>query len=86
FNRLRANQVMPISDDFRAVIAESIRIGDSTKTLDVTMGPLIDLWVFGPDKKPTNPPTDDALANMVCNIGIHKLLINDQLIYNKVAE
>lgn len=54
FNRLGANQVMPISDDFRAVITESIRIGDSTKTLDVTMGPLIDLWGFGPDKNQPN--------------------------------
>jgi len=43
FNKLPANQVMPISEDFRAVVSESIRLGKSTKTLDVTMGPLIDL-------------------------------------------
>ena len=86
FNRLGANQVMPISDDFRAVIAESIRIGDSTKTLDVTMGPLIDLWGFGPDKKPTKRPTDEALANMVSNIGIDKLVLNEQGLAKTVAD
>ncbi|KGJ98895.1 FAD:protein FMN transferase [Pseudoalteromonas sp. ND6B] len=86
FNRLDANQVMPISDDFRAVIAESIRIGDSTKTLDVTMGPLIDLWGFGPDKKPTKRPTDEALANMVSNIGIDKLVLNEQGLAKTVAD
>ena len=78
FNRLPANQVMPISEDFRAVISESIRLGESTKTLDVTMGPLIDLWGFGPDKKPTNRPSDEELASMVEKIGIDKLILNEQ--------
>ncbi|NMF48873.1 FAD:protein FMN transferase [Pseudoalteromonas arctica] len=78
FNRLPANQVMPISEDFRAVISESIRLGESTKTLDVTMGPLIDLWGFGPDKKPTNRPSDEELATMVEKIGIDKLILNKQ--------
>lgn len=78
FNRLPANQVMPISEDFRAVISESIRLGESTKTLDVTMGPLIDLWGFGPDKKPTNRPSDEELASMVEKIGIDKLILNKQ--------
>ncbi|MCK8121244.1 FAD:protein FMN transferase [Pseudoalteromonas sp. 2CM32C] len=78
FNRLPANQFMPISEDFRAVISESIRIGESTNTLDVTMGPLIDLWGFGPDKKPTKRPTDDELQAMVANIGVDKLVLNEQ--------
>ncbi|MBH0019995.1 FAD:protein FMN transferase [Pseudoalteromonas sp. SWXJ133] len=78
FNRLPANQVMPISEDFRAVISESIRLGESTKTLDVTMGPLIDLWGFGPDKKPTNRPSDEELASMVEKIGIDKLILDEQ--------
>jgi thiamine biosynthesis lipoprotein len=78
FNRLAENEVMPISDDFRAVVSESIRLGESTKTLDVTMGPLIDLWGFGPDKKPTKRPTDAELTAMVANIGIDKLLLTDQ--------
>ncbi|MBQ4833934.1 FAD:protein FMN transferase [Pseudoalteromonas sp. MMG010] len=78
FNRLPANQVMPISDDFRAVISESIRLGKSTKTLDVTMGPLIDLWGFGPDKKPSNRPSNIELAKMVEKIGLDKLTLNTQ--------
>jgi thiamine biosynthesis lipoprotein len=78
FNRLPANQVMPISEDFRAVISESIRLGKSTNTLDVTMGPLIDLWGFGPDKKPTNRPSDTELTKMVEKIGVDKLILNEQ--------
>ena len=78
FNRLPANKIMPISEDFRAVVSESIRLGKSTKTLDVTMGPLIDLWGFGPDKKPTNRPSDEELASMVEKIGIDKLILTEQ--------
>lgn len=78
FNRLPAGQVMPISSDFRAVVSESIRLGESTKTLDVTMGPLIDLWGFGPDKKPTKRPTDAELTAMVAQIGVDKLILTEQ--------
>ena len=78
FNQLAAGQVMPISSDFRAVVSESIRLGESTKTLDVTMGPLIDLWGFGPDKKPTKRPSDAELTAMINNIGVDKLMLTEQ--------
>ncbi len=69
---------MPISADFYAVVAESIRLGQSTKTLDVTMGPLIDLWGFGPDKRPTKTPSDVQLEDMKTRIGVDKLVLNEQ--------
>ncbi|WP_372761841.1 FAD:protein FMN transferase [Pseudoalteromonas sp.] len=86
FNHLAANQVMPISNDFRAVVTESIRLGESTKTLDVTMGPLIDLWGFGPDKKPTKRPSDAELATMLNNIGIDKLRLTEQGLAKTVTQ
>ncbi|WP_418312570.1 FAD:protein FMN transferase [Pseudoalteromonas aliena] len=76
---------MNFSEDFRAVISESIRLGESTKTLDVTMGPLIDLWGFGPDKKPTNRPSDEELVSMIKNIGVDKLTLTAQGLAKKVA-
>lgn len=78
FNRLPANQFMTISSDFRAVVTESIRLGKSTETLDVTMGPLIDLWGFGPDKKPTKRPSKEELDGMIKKIGVDKLILNEQ--------
>lgn len=78
FNRLPANEVMSISADFRTVVTESIRLGESTKSLDVTMGPLIDLWGFGPNKKPSKRPSDAALAKMLANIGVDKLTLTEQ--------
>ncbi|MCF2859083.1 FAD:protein FMN transferase [Pseudoalteromonas sp. SMS1] len=78
FNRLEANTVMPISTDFRKVAAESIRLGQSTQTLDVTMGPLIDLWGFGPDKRPTKRPSQSEIEAMQTNIGVDKLALTDE--------
>jgi len=66
------------------VVSESIRLGKSTKTLDVTMGPLIDLWGFGPDKKPTKRPGDEALAAMIEKIGVDKLTLTEQGLAKKV--
>jgi thiamine biosynthesis lipoprotein len=50
------------------------------------MGPLIDLWGFGPDKKPTKRPTNEALANMINNIGIDKLVLNEQGLAKTMAD
>ncbi|WP_440055343.1 FAD:protein FMN transferase [Pseudoalteromonas sp. T1lg65] len=77
FNQLPSGTVMPISEDFRKVVAESIRLGESTGTLDVTMGPLIDLWGFGPDKRPTKRPEQSALNEMRSRIGVDKLILTD---------
>ncbi|WP_339141905.1 FAD:protein FMN transferase [Pseudoalteromonas galatheae] len=85
FNRLAANTVMPISEDFRLVVAESIRLGKSTKTLDVTMGPLIDLWGFGPDKRPTMRPSQSELDDMRTRIGVDKLVLNDSGLAKTIA-
>lgn len=73
FNRLPAGQNFTISEDFRRVTAESIRLGKSTGTLDVTMGPLIDLWGFGPDNRPETIPSDAVIAEIKQRIGVDKL-------------
>ncbi|MDE3271626.1 FAD:protein FMN transferase [Pseudoalteromonas sp. G4] len=73
FNRLPAGQNFIISEDFRRVTAESIRLGVSTGTLDVTMGPLIDLWGFGPDNRPETIPSDAIIAEIKQRIGVDKL-------------
>jgi len=86
FNRLEANKAFPLSADFRTVMAESIRLGNSTKTLDVTMGPLIDLWGFGPDKQPTKVPTDEQLQKIKDKMGVDKLALSGAGLTKSVQE
>ena len=78
FNMLGSNQVMPISEDFRRVTAESIRLGLSTKTLDVTMGPLIDIWGFGPDNRPETVPSDKQIVEIQRHMGVDKLELSEK--------
>ncbi|RZQ54164.1 FAD:protein FMN transferase ApbE [Pseudoalteromonas phenolica] len=78
FNALAENTFMPISDDFKAVVIESVRLGRSTETLDVTMGPLIDLWGFGIDKRPTKTPTPEQIDKVKQTIGVDKLVLTDE--------
>lgn len=77
FNRLAKDTVFPMSDDFRRVTAESIRLGQSTGTLDVTMGPLIDLWGFGTDNRPENIPSEETIVSIQQNIGVDKLKLDE---------
>ncbi len=76
FNRQSAGEVMTPSADFRKVLAESIRLGEQTQTLDITMGPLIDLWGFGPDNRPSQVPSEDAINTMLSQIGVDKLILD----------
>lgn len=76
FNRAAENVPFQVSEDFKQVVNESIRLGHSTGTLDVTMGPLIDLWGFGPDKRPTKVPSDELIEKVKQTIGVDKLSLS----------
>ncbi len=86
FNRLTADQIFPISKDFRTVIKEAIRLGQSTKTLDVTMGPLINLWGFGPDKKPNKVPSEQMLTDVKQKMGLNKLNLKQSGLTKSIDE
>lgn len=75
FNQMKAAQgAMPISNDFATVVAEAIRLNQFTEgALDVTIGPLVNLWGFGPDKRIHKTPTSAELAQTIPNIGIDKI-------------
>lgn len=51
-NRSRSTDWLPVSDDLATVLAEAQRISRLTDgAFDVTIGPLVNLWGFGPEKK-----------------------------------
>ena len=75
FNQMKAAQgAMPISNDFATVVAEAIRLNQFTEgALDVTIGPLVNLWGFGPDKRIQKTPSAAELAQTIPHIGIDKI-------------
>lgn len=75
FNQLKeANQAVEISQDFAKVVAEAIRLNKMTEgALDVTVGPLVNLWGFGPDKRLNKVPSDEQIKERSSYVGIDKI-------------
>lgn len=81
FNAHNSIEPVEISEGLRRVIAESIRLGElSNGKLDVTIGPLINLWGFGPESKPEQVPTDEAIFQAKSRSGISNLILNGNML------
>ncbi|WP_150538332.1 FAD:protein FMN transferase [Actinobacillus vicugnae] len=75
FNQLSTvGQAVNISQDFAKVVAEAIRLNQITEgALDVTVGPLVNLWGFGPDKRLNKVPSAEQISERAKAVGIEKL-------------
>lgn len=57
FNAYRGADPQPVSDNMADIVSWSLRIGKATGgAMDITVGPLVNLWGFGPDKQPVKIP------------------------------
>ena len=74
FNQHRDGTPVVVSQDLADVVIEGLRSGALTSgAVDITVGPLVNLWGFGPDKRPTKTPTDEQIATARAHIGLDKL-------------
>ncbi len=75
FNQFnQVNQVVSVSNDFATVVEEAIRLNKMTEgALDVTVGPLVNLWGFGPDKRLNKVPTNEQILERAKSVGIDKI-------------
>jgi len=79
FNKSEGKEPVAISTGFRTVLSEAIRLGAMTDgLLDVTVGPLVNLWGFGPDYQPERIPTDQELMAARKRIGLNNIHLNNQ--------
>lgn len=77
FNKSTSLEPIEISDGFARVLAESIRLGElSGGKLDITVGPLVNLWGFGPELRPETVPSDELLASTRARVGLRNLHLN----------
>ena len=75
FNASDSGEWLPVSPETARVVAEAIRVGDlSGGALDVTVGPIVDLWSFGPEARPHGVlPTDEEIAAAMSTVGYARL-------------
>lgn len=74
FNQHQDNSPFSLSSDTLLVLREAKRLGElSHGVLDVTVGPLVNLWGFGPTKRPEKTPQAAQIAQAKRRVGLHKL-------------
>ncbi|WP_425606905.1 FAD:protein FMN transferase ApbE [Chimaeribacter arupi] len=76
FNRYQGSAPQPISADMADVVVTALRIGRLTQgAMDITVGPLVNLWGFGPDKQPVKTPDEAQIAAARQNVGLQHLTV-----------
>ena len=79
FNAMReTGKAMAVSHDFAAVTAEAVRLNAVTEgALDPTVGPLVNLWGFGPDKTVVREPSPAQIEAAAKVTGIDKIILRN---------
>ena len=87
FNQLDVGQRLVISDDFDQVLRITRKVWQkSGGTLDPTVGPLVDIWGFGPTFTGDVVPSDSAIQRGLASIGfdaINRTVNNQQILLSK---
>ncbi|MGY5450280.1 FAD:protein FMN transferase [Agarivorans sp. MS3-6] len=87
FNQHRSDQALNISDNLALVIEASLLLSeDSGGAFDVTVGPLVNLWGFGPEGRPEQRPSDQELAEAKAKIGYQHLSLSNGNLSKELPE
>ncbi|MGL4725444.1 MAG: FAD:protein FMN transferase ApbE [Scandinavium sp.] len=79
FNHSRSMTPWPVSEAMADIVTESLRIGAKTQgAMDITVGPLVNLWGFGPDKQPVKTPTQEQIDAAKARTGLKHLSVINQ--------
>ncbi len=87
FNQLRSSNPVTISNGLTRVMKEAIRLGElSNGKLDVTIGPLVNLWGFGPEYRLDKVPSNELLQETKNRIGIENITLNGNKLSKKIDD
>ncbi len=78
FNKLSAGGEADISRDMAYVVEKALLISQMTNgEYDVTVGPLVNLWGFGPGKREDRVPSDEEIEQAKSRVGYKYLMLDD---------
>jgi FAD:protein FMN transferase len=81
FNRMRTTDWVPASASLLAVLKTALEIGSQSEgAFDITVGPLVTLWGFGPEFHPDRIPLEADIAAARARSGPDKLTVGDTAI------
>ncbi len=74
FNTLEAGQSMTVPAEFAKVLETSLEMAEiSDGHFDPTIGPIVNLWGFGPDGRREEPPSDEEIESAMARVGWQRL-------------
>ena len=77
-NRHESSEPLSISAETHAVLAAAQEVSSATEgAFDVTVGPLVDAWGFGPSET-SGPPSAEAVRGLMERTGWQKLILDAQ--------
>jgi len=77
FNTSKDTNWIKVSKDLAMVISEALEISKASNGMyDITIGPLVNLWGFGPDIKNEKIPTQKEVDDKKKDIGFENILVN----------
>jgi len=78
FNQSRESDWQTISEDLYQVIHHGYQVSSiSNGAFDITVGPLVNLWGFGPDPYTREIPPDSIIQSVKAHTGYEKLVLDD---------
>lgn len=76
FNRSASTQPWPVEEAMSDIVTLSLRIGAKTDgAMDITVGPLVNLWGFGPARQPVKTPDEAQIAAAKAQTGLQHLSV-----------
>lgn len=68
---------VPVSDDLSEVLGLALQVWqDSDGAFDVTIGPLVNLWGFGPQARPEHIPAAAVINKTLASVGSDAIVLN----------
>ncbi len=79
FNRYEGNDWFAVSPELVQVIASGLEVSRLSRgAFDMTVGPLVNLWGFGPTGRPNAVPTAEAIAECRSRVGYDRLEVREE--------
>lgn len=78
FNRFTGSEPFPMSEETLEVFRRAMAISEETEgAFDITVGPLVNAWGFGPESASPDGPDDATLAALRERVGYRNLIIEE---------
>ena len=79
FNAAQSTEWFPVSSDLIEVIDQALQVSrDTDGAFDVTIGPLVNLWGFGPELQADRVPTEQQIRSALARVGYQHVQIREQ--------